>query len=88
MQHSLLALLLAAAVILPAGPGPVLANYGLDTLRFMKPVSPGDRITVNLIVKEKTPRNAEYGEVRWVVAVTNQDGEQVAGYELLTMNAM
>jgi oxepin-CoA hydrolase/3-oxo-5,6-dehydrosuberyl-CoA semialdehyde dehydrogenase len=66
----------------------VLANYGLDNLRFMKPVSPGDALSVRLTAKEKTRRNDEYGEVRWDVAVTNQDGEQVAGYELLTMNAM
>ena len=88
VAHGYLILSFAAGLFVDPAPGPVLANYGLDTLRFMKPVSPGDRITVNLIVKEKTPRNAEYGEVRWVVAVTNQDGEQVAGYELLTMNAM
>ncbi|APH73000.1 phenylacetic acid degradation bifunctional protein PaaZ [Aquibium oceanicum] len=88
VAHGYLILSFAAGLFVDPAPGPVLANYGLDNLRFMKPVSPGDRITVNLIVKEKTPRNAEYGEVRWVVAVTNQDGEQVAGYELLTMNAM
>jgi oxepin-CoA hydrolase/3-oxo-5,6-dehydrosuberyl-CoA semialdehyde dehydrogenase len=27
-----------------AGAGPVLANYGLDTLRFVKPVGIGDTI--------------------------------------------
>ena len=32
---------------------PVLANYGLDHLRFMKPVKPGDRIKVRLTCKEK-----------------------------------
>ena len=67
--------------------GPVLANTGLDGLRFMKPVVAGDSIKVRLTVKQKTPRNNEYGEVRWHVSLTNQDNEPVADYELLTMNA-
>ena len=63
----------------------VLANTGLDNLRFMKPVVPGDSLQVRLTVKHKTPRNDEYGEVRWHVTLTNQDGDLVAEYELLTM---
>ena len=65
----------------------MLANTGLDSLRFMKPVSAGDAIKVQLIVKAKTPRTPDYGEVRWHVTLTNQDDEKVAEYELLTMNA-
>jgi len=42
---------------------------------------------VRLTVKAKTPRKPEYGEVRWDVAVSNQHGETVAAYELLTLNA-
>jgi oxepin-CoA hydrolase/3-oxo-5,6-dehydrosuberyl-CoA semialdehyde dehydrogenase len=88
VAHGYLILSFAAGLFVDPAPGPVLANYGLDNLRFMKPVSPGDTLSVRLTAKEKTRRNADYGEVRWDVAVTNQDGEQVAGYELLTMNAM
>jgi oxepin-CoA hydrolase/3-oxo-5,6-dehydrosuberyl-CoA semialdehyde dehydrogenase len=66
----------------------VLANYGLDTLRFIKPVKPGDAIEVALTVKEKSLRRPDQGEVRWSVAVSNQAGELVAAYELLTMNAV
>ena len=88
VAHGYLILSFAAGLFVDPAPGPVLANYGLDNLRFMKPVSPGDTLSVQLTAKEKTRRNDEYGEVRWDVAVTNQDGEQVAGYELLTMNAM
>jgi oxepin-CoA hydrolase/3-oxo-5,6-dehydrosuberyl-CoA semialdehyde dehydrogenase len=66
----------------------VLANYGLDNLRFMKPVSPGDTLKVRLTAKHKTRRNDDYGEVRWDVGVYNQEDKQVAAYELLTMNAM
>jgi oxepin-CoA hydrolase/3-oxo-5,6-dehydrosuberyl-CoA semialdehyde dehydrogenase len=66
--------------------GPVLANYGIDDLRFTKPVKPGDRIKVRLTCKEKSLRaGLEYGEVRWDAEITNQNGETVAGYDVLTM---
>jgi oxepin-CoA hydrolase / 3-oxo-5,6-dehydrosuberyl-CoA semialdehyde dehydrogenase len=87
VAHGYLILSFAAGLFVDPAPGPVLANYGLDNLRFLKPVSPGESIAVRLTVKQKTPRKEEYGEVRWDVAVHNQDGEQVASYELLTMNA-
>jgi len=54
----------------------------------MKPVRAGDTIKVRLTVKQKTPRNDDFGEVRWHVSIFNQDEELVAGYELLTMNAI
>ncbi len=88
VAHGYLILSFAAGLFVDPAPGPVLANYGLDNLRFMKPVSPGDAIRVRLTAKDRKPRNEEYGEVRWDVSVTNQDEEQVAAYELLTMNAM
>ncbi|MEX0369240.1 MAG: phenylacetic acid degradation bifunctional protein PaaZ [Tateyamaria sp.] len=87
VAHGYLLLSFAAGLFVQPDPGPVLANTGLDNLRFMKPVSPGDSIKVRLTVKAKTPRNDEYGEVRWHVTLTNQDDEAVAEYELLTMNA-
>ena len=80
--------LIAAAAGLFVDPpyGPVLANYGLDSLRFVKPVKPGDRIRVRLTCKEKSSRaGSGYGEVRWDTAITNQDGEAVANYDVLTM---
>ena len=88
VAHGYLLLSFAAGLFVDPAPGPVLANYGLDNLRFVKPVKPGDSIRVQLTVKSKTPRNAEYGEVRWAVTLTNQNAETVATYELLTMNAM
>lgn len=87
VAHGYLLLSFAAGLFVQPDEGPVLANTGLDSLRFMKPVSAGESIKVRLTVKRKTPRNDEYGEVRWHVTVTNQDNEQVAEYELLTMNA-
>jgi oxepin-CoA hydrolase/3-oxo-5,6-dehydrosuberyl-CoA semialdehyde dehydrogenase len=80
--------LVAAAAGLFVDPpyGPVLANYGIDALRFVKPVKPGDRIRVRLTCKEKSLRSgAGYGEVRWDTAITNQAGEPVANYDVLTM---
>lgn len=87
VAHGYLILAFAAGLFVEPGPGPVLANYGLDNLRFLKPVVPGDSIAVRLTVKQKNPRKPEYGEVRWDVEVTNQDDEIVATYDLLTMNA-
>ena len=87
VAHGYLLLSFAAGLFVEPAEGPVLANTGLDGLRFMKPVQAGDAIKVRLTVKAKTPRNDEYGEVRWHVTLTNQADETVAEYELLTMNA-
>ncbi|WP_293573750.1 phenylacetic acid degradation bifunctional protein PaaZ [Phaeobacter sp.] len=87
VAHGYLLLSFAAGLFVQPDEGPVLANTGLDNLRFMKPVVAGDSIQVRLTVKQKTPRNDEYGEVRWHVTLTNQDGDVAAEYELLTMNA-
>ena len=88
VAHGYLLLSFAAGLFVDPAPGPVLANYGLDNLRFLKPVKPGDSIKVQLTAKSKSQRNAEYGEVRWQVVLTNQDNDVVATYELLTMNAV
>jgi oxepin-CoA hydrolase/3-oxo-5,6-dehydrosuberyl-CoA semialdehyde dehydrogenase len=88
VAHGYLVLAFAAGLFVDPAPGPVLANYGLDTLRFIKPVKPGDTIEVALTVKEKSLRRPDQGEVRWSVAVSNQAGELVAAYDLLTMNAV
>ena len=87
VAHGYLLLSFAAGLFVEPNEGPVLANTGLDNLRFMKPVEAGDAIRVRLTVKKKTPRNEEYGEVRWHVTLFNQDNDKVAEYELLTMNA-
>ncbi|MDM8164742.1 phenylacetic acid degradation bifunctional protein PaaZ [Roseovarius sp.] len=87
VAHGYLLISFAAGLFVEPNEGPVLANTGLDNLRFMKPVEAGDAIKVRLIVKARTPRTPDYGEVRWQVTLTNQDDEKVAEYELLTMNA-
>jgi oxepin-CoA hydrolase/3-oxo-5,6-dehydrosuberyl-CoA semialdehyde dehydrogenase len=88
VAHGYLLLAFAAGLFVEPERGPVLANYGLDNLRFLKPVSPGEAIRVRLTVKSLSPRNAEYGEVRWEVEITLTTGETAATYELLTMNAL
>jgi oxepin-CoA hydrolase/3-oxo-5,6-dehydrosuberyl-CoA semialdehyde dehydrogenase len=88
VAHGYLILSFAAGLFVDPAPGPVLANYGLDELRFLTPASPGDSIRVRLTAKAKKKRNDEYGEVKWDVTVLNQKDETVATYELLTMNAI
>ena len=85
VAHGYLLLSFAAGMFVEPNEGPVLANTGLNSLAFMKPVQAGDQIAVRLTVKKKTPRNSEYGEVSWHVTLTNQEAEIVAEYELLTM---
>jgi oxepin-CoA hydrolase / 3-oxo-5,6-dehydrosuberyl-CoA semialdehyde dehydrogenase len=87
VAHGYLLLSFAAGLFVEPRRGPVLANYGLDNLRFLKPVSPGEAIRVRLTVKSKSPRNEAYGEVRWDVEIMTGTGETAATYELLTMNA-
>tara|TARA_R100000322_G_scaffold117349_6_gene75554 strand:+ start:6427 stop:8463 length:2037 start_codon:yes stop_codon:yes gene_type:complete len=87
VAHGYLLLSFAAGLFVDPDEGPVLANTGLDNLRFMQPVPAGDSIHVRLTVKKKTRRTDEYGEVRWHVMILNQDDAPVAQYELLTMNA-
>ena len=87
VAHGYLLLSFAAGLFVEPNPGPVLANTGLNTLSFQQPVVVGDCIKVQLTVKRKTRRTEEYGEVRWAVVLRNQNLDQVAEYELLTMNS-
>lgn len=87
VAHGYLLLSFAAGLFVEPNEGPVLANTGLDSLRFVKPVAAGDSIQVALTVKDKKLHKPDYGEVRWYVELTNQDAETVATYDLLTMVA-
>ncbi len=88
VAHGYLIVSLAAGLFVDPDPGPVLANYGVDNLRFLTPVYPGDALTVTLTCKQITPReDAGHGEVRWDADVTNQNGASVARYDVLTMVA-
>ena len=93
IAHGYFVLSAAAGLFISPGEGPVLANYGLDTLRFVKPVGIGDTIRARLTCKRKIDRNKVgadgrgQGVVAWDVEVTNQDGEVVASYDILTLVA-
>ena len=88
VAHGYLIVSFAAGLFVEPNPGPVLANYGVDNLRFLAPVYFGDTLQVRLTCKEINPRaSAEHGEVRWDCQVTNQTGAVVAQYDVLTMVA-
>ncbi|HSV60693.1 MAG TPA: phenylacetic acid degradation bifunctional protein PaaZ [Variovorax sp.] len=93
IAHGYFVLSAAAGLFVSPAPGPVLANYGLDTLRFVKPVGIGDTIRARLTCKRKIDRNKKdangvgQGVVAWDVAVSNQDDELVASYDILTLVA-
>jgi len=90
IAHGYFVLSAAAGLFVSPAPGPVLANYGLDTLRFVKPVAIGDTIQARLTAKrkiDKAPKKDQppTGVVAWDVQVTNQHGELVASYDILTL---
>jgi len=90
IAHGYFVLSAAAGLFVSPGEGPVLANYGLDTLRFVKPVGIGDTIQARLTCKRRIDRPTRkdqppQGVVAWDVQVTNQDGELVASYDILTL---
>ncbi len=89
VAHGYFVISAAAGLFVWPDPGPVLANYGLERLRFTTPVYPGDTLHVIFTCKAKSPRQgADYGEVRWDTEVVNQEGTVVAAYDVLTMVAM
>jgi oxepin-CoA hydrolase/3-oxo-5,6-dehydrosuberyl-CoA semialdehyde dehydrogenase len=90
VAHGYFVLSAAAGLFVDPAPGPVLANYGLENLRFVKPVYVGDTIRARLTCKQKTAKEPVEGQVpqgvvAWDVEVTNQDGEAVALYTILTL---
>ena len=86
VAHGYLLVSWAAGLFVEPAPGPVLANYGLENLRFITPVGAGDSIRVTLTAKKITPRvTDEYGEVAWDAVLHNQHDEIVATYDVLTL---
>jgi oxepin-CoA hydrolase/3-oxo-5,6-dehydrosuberyl-CoA semialdehyde dehydrogenase len=90
VAHGYLVLSAAAGLFVDPAKGAVLANYGLEHLRFTKPVYFGDSIQVRLTCKQKTAKEPREGEepqgvVAWDVEVFNQHAETVAVYTILTL---
>jgi len=86
VAHGYFVLSASAGLFVFPGPGPVIANYGLENLRFVKPVFAGDTLQVRLTCKAIRPKEGEdNGIVEWDVVVRNQDGDEVALYTVLTL---
>ena len=85
VAHGYLIVSFAAGLFVQPDFGPVLANYGIDNLRFVTPLKLGDSMSITLTCKQISPRPGEYGEVRWDAEVTNQNDEIVATYDVLTL---
>lgn len=81
----------AAGLFVDAPSGPVIANYGMENLRFVEPVKIGDTIQVELTCKQKTPKaqrdpaEKAHGVVVWDIKVKNQRNDLVATYDILTL---
>ncbi len=80
--------------------GPVLLNYGIDELRFTKPVYAGAEIYIRFTCKEKLPQDKrivekqedfkrgddlDKGIVKWLVEMLDESGEHVGIATILTM---
>jgi oxepin-CoA hydrolase/3-oxo-5,6-dehydrosuberyl-CoA semialdehyde dehydrogenase len=71
--------------------GPVLLNYGIDELRFTKPVYAGAELYVRFTCKEKLPQDPREendiprGIVKWLVEMLDETGEHVGVATILTM---
>jgi len=90
VAHGYFVVSAAAGLFVDPGVGPVLANYGLESLRFVKPVGIGDTIQARITVKQKIakatpPEGVPQGVVAWDVEITNQLDEAVAIYTILTL---
>ena len=78
VAHGYFVLSAAAGLFVDPAPGPVLANYGLESLRFTTPVYVGDTIQVKLTCKQKTAKEDREGQVpqgvvAWDVEVTQPE---------------
>lgn len=94
VAHGYFVISAAAGLFVDPAPGPVLANYGLENLRFIEPVGIGDTIRAKLTVKQKIAKEKKKddkyhtGVVVWAVEITNQDDVAVALYDILTLVEM
>jgi oxepin-CoA hydrolase/3-oxo-5,6-dehydrosuberyl-CoA semialdehyde dehydrogenase len=91
VAHGYLIISAAAGMFVDPAPGPVIANYGLENLRFIEPVGIGDTIQTRItckrkILKDKRPdEDLRTGVVEWDIEVKNQNDEPVAIYSIMTL---
>jgi oxepin-CoA hydrolase/3-oxo-5,6-dehydrosuberyl-CoA semialdehyde dehydrogenase len=93
VAHGYFVISAAAGMFVDPAPGPVIANYGLENLRFIEPVGIGDTIQAHLTVKQKIRKDKRpeedraTGVVRWAVEIRNQEETIVAVYDVMTLVA-
>ena len=75
-----LALGLAERVMAPLFHESIIAFYGVDRMRFIKPVFIGDTITLKRRVERAEPRNETSGLITFEDHVVNQDGQLCLRY--------
>lgn len=77
IAHGMLVLSIAMGLI-PLPPETILAFYGADKVRFIRPVFIGDTIYIEMEVARKVPRGTDRGLLTLLVGVKNQRDETVA----------
>lgn len=84
IAHGLLVMSFATGMV-PADPEKVEALYGIDRLRFLRPVFIGDTVHIEMEVVDKQERTDGSGVVDFKQTVVNQNGEAVIAniYRLL-----
>jgi oxepin-CoA hydrolase/3-oxo-5,6-dehydrosuberyl-CoA semialdehyde dehydrogenase len=91
VAHGYFVISMAAGLFVDPAPGPLMANYGLDNLRFIEPVHIGDTLHVRLTAKEKIRKERRpeddraSGVVVWDAEIINQNDATVAVYDILTL---
>ena len=90
IAHGLLVQSVATGLMVTSRPGPIVANYGSDKLRFVRPVYLGDTIRaglkcVNKVERARPMEGREVGIVDWKISVTNQQDELVATWIFKTL---
>jgi oxepin-CoA hydrolase/3-oxo-5,6-dehydrosuberyl-CoA semialdehyde dehydrogenase len=91
VAHGYFVISAAAGMFVDPAPGPLMANYGLENLRFTEPVGIGDTIHVRLTAKEKIRKEKRpeedraTGVVVWDAEIKNQDDVTVAVYDIMTL---
>ncbi len=95
VAHGYLLISIAAGLFVDSyEKNPVLLNYGIDELRFTKPVYPGAEISIRFTCKEKTaqeqkePTDIPKGIVKWLVEIIDDTGEITGIATILTMVAL
>lgn len=93
VAHGYLLLSLSAGLFVDSyEKNPVLLNYGIDELRFTKPVYPGMNFHVRFTCKEKIsqdkkePTDIARGIVKWLVEMIDDENDELIGIAtILTM---